>query len=295
MKFLLDDVVFSTISLFDYLGNAIGFVLLGKKRQNIKWKGVLERSASKNLPTYQTVSRARELNDEWVGGLTKYRHSLIHVASDKSGGKLRHHLTRDQALLHIRITASTALVEEIGYLRETVPREGLPVTAAALWLIGQTFDAIIELCDCLMRDLVLNDGATGKNHEGDGQFGCRILLKGACRRSSAQHSVTGPAGYKRTERIANVVRVSRPPFSQNCARLSECYEPELSTTKLRQVLFKFTCACSMSSKPIFPSLIHQRHTRFWNCADSLGTLSLPRRRSLRAVPHLTRRLTIICE
>jgi hypothetical protein len=156
MKFLLDDVVFSTISLFDYFGNAIGFVLLGKRRQNIKWKGVLERSASKKLPTYQTVSRTRELNDEWIGGLTKYRHSLIHVASDESGGKLRHDITRDQALLYIRITAPTALIEEIRYLRETASKEGLPVTAAAVWLIGQTFDSIIELCDCLMRDVGLS-------------------------------------------------------------------------------------------------------------------------------------------
>ncbi len=155
MKFLLDDIVFSTISLFDYFGNAIGFVLLGKKRRNIKWKGVLEESASRKPPTFQTVSRARELNEEWLGGLTKYRHSLIHVVSDKSGGKLRHDITRDQALLYIRITAPSALIDEIRYLHETVPKEGLPVTAAALWLIGQTFDSIVEICDYLTKDLGL--------------------------------------------------------------------------------------------------------------------------------------------
>lgn len=152
MKFLLDDIVFSAISLFDYFGNLTGFALLDEASRNIKWNGVLKWPAS-DVAQPGTVLRSRGLNDEWIDGLAMYRNSLIHASSDTSGGAKTHRFGGGMATTEIRITAPRALIERIEYLRTTVPPEGLLVVATALWIVGQTFDTIVELCDLLAKDL----------------------------------------------------------------------------------------------------------------------------------------------
>jgi hypothetical protein len=155
MKFLFDDIVFSTISLFDYLGNMIGFVLLKLPKKNLNWKGVIEWVKSGGGPTSRTGPRSNELNDEWIAGIARYRHVLIHHTSDTSGGRLRHNIADGQAALSVSITVPAAFVKQIEHLRQTVPDDGMGVLSAGLWIVGQTFDAGVELVGTLRTDLGL--------------------------------------------------------------------------------------------------------------------------------------------
>ena len=156
MKFLLDDIVFSAISLFDYFGNLIGFVLLRKASENIKWTGVRTWAATGD--SSRTAVRALEVNNEWIGGLAVYRNSLIHALSDTSGGSTHHELANGSATLEIRITAPDRFTNAIDHLRQTLPKEGLRVVDAALWVSGQTYDSLVDLCECLRSDLGLPAG-----------------------------------------------------------------------------------------------------------------------------------------
>jgi hypothetical protein len=155
VKFLLDDIVFSTVSLFDYLGNAIGFLILKEPIANRKWRGIVKWADCESSHVLATAKTVCRLNEEWIRGVADYRNSLIHAASDTAGGRGQYQIEDGRASLELRLTAPQAFVAAIEHLRSTVPPEGMRVIEAALWIVGQTYDSVAEVVASVTTDLGL--------------------------------------------------------------------------------------------------------------------------------------------
>lgn len=152
-KFLFDDLVFSVISLFDYYGNAIGFLLLGEATLNKKWAGIRAWAAELQPGVRRTADLVRKLNDEWIRGVADYRNALIHSTSDTAGARNEYHVGGGSATVENLITAPAEFVDRIRYLHEGVPANRLRLIDASIWLVGQTYDGARELASAMIADL----------------------------------------------------------------------------------------------------------------------------------------------
>lgn len=154
-KFLFDDLVFGIISLFDYYGNAIGFLLLDEPTLNKNWRGARAWAEGLQSGVRRTADLVRKFNDGWIRGVADYRNALIHAESDTAGGRYEYHLAGGSATVEILITAPAECINQIQYLRENLPANGLRLIDASLWLVGQTYDGAKELAVAIMADLNL--------------------------------------------------------------------------------------------------------------------------------------------
>jgi hypothetical protein len=97
-QFTFDDVIFNAISLFDYVGNTVGFAYYGEPRHRSEWKKVrrFARDAAferKEHPTPRISGRTIgetivEADRSFVARLSEYRATLIHYEAKRAGGKV---------------------------------------------------------------------------------------------------------------------------------------------------------------------------------------------------------------
>ena len=78
MQYILDDLIFHSVSLMDYLGDLIGFIYINN--QNLKWQGACNSAYAKNngLSNFKISPLIIRQDKEWVNYLYDYRSSLIH-------------------------------------------------------------------------------------------------------------------------------------------------------------------------------------------------------------------------
>lgn len=81
---LFEDIIFHTISMFDYFANLIGFIYLGNNKGKIKWNGIANAANDKNNIFKDTKSAGliRAYNKTLVDLLYSYRSTLIHHVSE---------------------------------------------------------------------------------------------------------------------------------------------------------------------------------------------------------------------
>lgn len=164
LKFLFDDLVFSTVSLFDYTGSMIGFVVHAEKR-NIKWGGIRQcashRIGNDKTPMVPEHNRifdsvigqmALEINSTWLKALSDYRNALIHERSDTAGGEIieRWEAETDSSTVHIYVTAPDEFTRCFPQFAHHNREDPLDIFAAAEWLILQTFNDSVRLARALV-------------------------------------------------------------------------------------------------------------------------------------------------
>jgi len=96
--FLVEDIIFHLISLFDYLGNLIGYLYYGDSKRKIKWKGIMtccrkpewERKETGSEKIYKSSASEYliDINDKIISKLQEYRAELIHYKYDLPSGKM---------------------------------------------------------------------------------------------------------------------------------------------------------------------------------------------------------------
>ena len=81
---LFEDIIFHTISIFDYMANLIGFLYLGNNKGKIKWNGIANAANDKKsiFKDTKTAGLIRIYNKALVDMLYSYRSTLIHHASE---------------------------------------------------------------------------------------------------------------------------------------------------------------------------------------------------------------------
>jgi hypothetical protein len=89
-QFVFDDLIFNALSLFDYVGNFVGFAFYGEQRKKAKWDRIQKYARdgdheardhpSKRISSGRAGERILRAQKDLVGILSDYRADLIHSA-----------------------------------------------------------------------------------------------------------------------------------------------------------------------------------------------------------------------
>ena len=84
LSYIFDDVVFNSVSMFDYVGNLVGLAYLGTKKSRLKWNGALNSSRDKSNPIHiaPVAEKLLTAHRNWVDPLMNYRGDTIHHKID---------------------------------------------------------------------------------------------------------------------------------------------------------------------------------------------------------------------
>lgn len=167
-QFLFDDVVFSTIALFDYLGNTVGFYFYGDRRRKAKWDRIQRyaRDAEFDLKDHKHpriggselgVLIARTHKD-FVAPLSDYRADLIHYETLPAGGGVSTNMQQNARGSFDLSFELTITVPKPFARRFTVPgyeadpsKATLPI--ASQWLINELHRLATGILRELERDM----------------------------------------------------------------------------------------------------------------------------------------------
>lgn len=154
--FFLDDIVFHLISLFEYLGNLIGFRFHGYRE--LRWKGAKRCCESLTWEKHKF-------------GKEKIRNSVVHPVilkyQKKTMNKLeayrsrRFHYEKDSAKrtvsMNLMNPLKTRFVVEVPKRLQTWIKKNVPqadtLCDAAMWLIKESFTAAHEILTTLLQDM----------------------------------------------------------------------------------------------------------------------------------------------
>jgi len=160
--FLLDDIVFHLISLFDYIGNLIGFTYYGEHRIKIKWKGIVKWC--KNAPLEKKKTGKINVNNSLVSNLIlKYQQSLVYRLEEYRACLFHYgkDTTRSQATINIMKPNESRVATEIPkdfqkWIKQfaNVSEENeATLCHAAMWLVIESFTAANEIIMLLQKEL----------------------------------------------------------------------------------------------------------------------------------------------
>src|SRR5713226_8857066 len=78
--FLFDDIVFNLISLFEYVGNLVGYFWKGEHGKTLKWKGVAKSALDKSneFPCLKVANVIANADRQLVTKLEDYRANIFH-------------------------------------------------------------------------------------------------------------------------------------------------------------------------------------------------------------------------
>jgi hypothetical protein len=81
---LFDDLIFHSISLFDYVGNLADYACGTKGQMKLKWNGLVDACRDRNneMSRSTIAETVLNLNKAFVDKLYKHRSQLIHIKSD---------------------------------------------------------------------------------------------------------------------------------------------------------------------------------------------------------------------
>lgn len=166
--FLFDDIVFHIISLFDYLGNLIGFLFYGKQRMKLKWKGVLRCCEN---PTWEKNKMGREKirssnacsvilkhHKKLLSKLEEYRASLFHYRRDDAKRQVTTTFSDPiERTYKMEATFTVTMPKDfkkwIRQLSQKSKEKELTLIETALWLVRESFIVANEIITVLLQDL----------------------------------------------------------------------------------------------------------------------------------------------
>jgi hypothetical protein len=146
--YAFDDLVFNALSLFDYVGNIVGFAYYGDRRRKAKWARI-ERFArdgdyERREHPHPRISPSnlgqciREVHGTFVRALTDFRGALIHYEAMVGTGEFTELHGNDTAQQGPQYDVAFTVAKEFGR-HFTIPgyeasRENAPLLEAASWL-----------------------------------------------------------------------------------------------------------------------------------------------------------------
>jgi hypothetical protein len=171
--YLFDDLVFNSLSLFDYVGNIVGFAFYGEQRRKAKWDRIQRfahdpdyerRSHTKPRVSPSPVGQAiREVHVSFVRALTDYRAALIHYEALLGPGEVTTQFGPDARGtpgphydLRFRVPRQFAALFAIPGFEQD--RESALLLTAAQWLAQETTRNAVRVLSELERDLRIEAG-----------------------------------------------------------------------------------------------------------------------------------------
>lgn len=155
LTFLLDDVLFNSISLLDYTGNLAGCILLGPDHQRLKWNGIVRAANdSGNRVHSSAVGRViASLNSEWADRLNEVRSKVIHFGVELGDGKQVLSLQSERFVSTLAFSLPTSVVSRLRFL-QTLRKEGQVDLIEGAEAIGlRTMSAASQVILALIDDV----------------------------------------------------------------------------------------------------------------------------------------------
>jgi hypothetical protein len=146
-KFLFDSIIFNTISIFDYLGCMINYIMEKNKDKWEKTWSRLEHIARTNAK-FNSTSLGRKIlsmNNEWVGKLNEYRAELIHYQTENLASNETYN--SKECSLDILVIAPSQLLKYFKQLAKITNKKDLNINSIVLWIIKTSLEIIIEIQD----------------------------------------------------------------------------------------------------------------------------------------------------
>lgn len=156
---LFDSVIYHITTLFDYMGCMINLIynLTGTKEQSLKWSALnrTSRDSDKKFHNFNAGKIVRDLNNDFVEPLYKYRSILIHNRSDICSISMT--LRNQEPSIIFRFLATPFLCKSFYPLRKLNQENELTLRYSVFWLINRTYDAINEMLFSIKKDFDTNN------------------------------------------------------------------------------------------------------------------------------------------
>ncbi|AKQ45590.1 hypothetical protein TH63_07905 [Rufibacter radiotolerans] len=147
--FLLDSIIFNTLSLFDYTSCLTKFILEdNKQKKKLLWTQLVR--TSRGTGNFKETSLAKLINDldkNWVFKLGEYRAELIHYKDDFVSESLKHYVKEGKYI--ISISAPSSLKKHFKEFK-LVDNNKASINEVSLWVIENSIECVI----CLVEELI---------------------------------------------------------------------------------------------------------------------------------------------
>lgn len=144
LSYLLDDLVFNLMSLYDYFAKFLSLVCLGENGKSYpKWKSLVGVAKGKDgrLSKMSIASVLAEIDRDWVGALWTYRSTTIHNQMSPAGAS--HELDLDALPEGARLVATIpdSLVGKMRFL-QPLQRDGkVDLVEGAAAMVQKAFES----------------------------------------------------------------------------------------------------------------------------------------------------------
>jgi hypothetical protein len=156
LTFLSDDVLFNSLSMLDYLGNLVGYIISGPNAQRLKWNGAAKAAldSKHKLSTTETGRVIARLHREWIDRLHVVRSEIIHerVALGDGGQTISFQQDSFAATLDFHLPAGVP--KRLKFLQDIADEKGRVDVVAGSEVIGlRAIDAARSTTAALLQDL----------------------------------------------------------------------------------------------------------------------------------------------
>jgi len=170
---LFEDIIFHTISIFDYMANLIGFLYLGNNKGKIKWNGISNAANDKNgiFKDTKAAELIRIYNKALVDLLYSYRSTLIHHTSETANATYTLRGTQTTIEGFYRVWCPDKFGKSLGKrLNLTIGSQNKQVTLVdiAACLIQDSANIVNELAQSIKEEKELEWMANTQNWPGVG-------------------------------------------------------------------------------------------------------------------------------
>ncbi|WP_234572484.1 hypothetical protein [Rhodohalobacter sp. 614A] len=163
-EFIFDDILFNTMSLFDYFGNFVGYIFFGEEGKKYRWKRLLNHCKKpkkeeigkerKRLINSKIRSQLQENHIYWVQHLNSHRSEIIHYKVDEINGELSYSipiqgksLPKEDSQIKVFVPEDFAQKFNLGDTEE------LSLIQATAWLMSKSSKIIVSMLEALEEDI----------------------------------------------------------------------------------------------------------------------------------------------
>jgi len=138
LQFLFDDIVFNSVSAFDYLARFISVTYLGE-HCSLKWPSLLRASSDKKnkMFNFQMAALVRSTNQIWVDKLYEYRSEVIHTNHDQTESSIKTRVTPDSISSNLFVKTPPNFSKTVPF-PDGISGESSHIYETCLYIVGQT-------------------------------------------------------------------------------------------------------------------------------------------------------------
>lgn len=151
-SYLFEDMIYSLMSTFEYVGNLTGYLFQGDEKRKMKWSGAYKASSDNpenskksndsEIKESAVASRIVKHNREFVQHLEEYRAQVFHYQWISPKGKVTWHLIGANEGIELEVSASVAMVKLLKNIVPELKVNSLSVVETAIVLVQEAFKRI---------------------------------------------------------------------------------------------------------------------------------------------------------